>query len=55
MKYKIVIDKQSRTNPSSEKKEYEVDIEELRVRRNIYDSIIINKRRSLCVKKIKTS
>ena len=53
MKYKIVIDKQSRINPSSEKKEYEVDIEELRVRRNIYDSIIITKEEAYVLRKLK--
>lgn len=41
MKYKIVVDKQSRTNPSNEKREYEVDIEELRCKGNVYDSLII--------------
>lgn len=43
MKYKIIVDKQSRTNPSSEKKEYEIDIEELRCKGNVYDSLIITK------------
>lgn len=43
MKYKIVVDKQSRTNPSSEKKEYEVDIEELRFKGDVYDSLVITK------------
>lgn len=52
MKYKIVIDKQSRTNPSSEKKEYEVDIEELRVRRDIYDSIVIMREESYVLRKL---
>lgn len=41
MKYKIIVDKQSRTNPSNEKREYEVDIEELRFKGNVYDSLII--------------
>lgn len=40
MKYKIVVDKQSRTNPTSEKREYEVDIEELRAKGDVYDSLI---------------
>lgn len=52
MKYKIVIDKQSRTNPSSEKKEYEVDIEELRVRRDIYDSIVITREEAYVLRKL---
>lgn len=52
MKYKIVIDKQSRKNPSSEKKEYEVDIEELRVRRDIYDSIVITREEAYVLRKL---
>lgn len=43
MKYKIIVDKQSRTNPSNEKKEYEIDIEELHCRGDIYDSLVITK------------
>lgn len=43
MKYKIIVDKQSRTNPSTEKKEYEVDIEELRFKGDVYDSLVITK------------
>ncbi|WP_304970070.1 hypothetical protein [Romboutsia ilealis] len=30
MKYKIIVDKQPMTNPTNEKKIYEIDIEELR-------------------------
>lgn len=41
MKYKIIVDKQSRLNPSTEKREYEIDIEELRAKGDIYDSLII--------------
>lgn len=52
MKYKIVIDKQSRKNPSREKKEYEVDIEELRVRRDIYDSIVITREEAYVLRKL---
>ena len=43
MKYKIIVDKQSRTNPSEEKREYEVDIEELRFKGDVYDSLVITK------------
>lgn len=43
MKYKIIVDKQSSTNPSNEKREYEIDIEELRVKGDVYDSLIITK------------
>lgn len=42
MIYTIVIDKQSRTNPSTEKREYDIEVgEELRQKGNIYDEIII--------------
>ena len=43
MKYKIIVDKQSRINPSTEKREYEIDIAELHVRGEIYDSLVITK------------
>lgn len=43
MKYKIIVDKQSRENPSTEKREYEIDIEELRSKGNVADSLIITK------------
>lgn len=43
MKYKIIVDKQSRVNLSTEKKEYEVDIAELHTRGKIYDSLVITK------------
>lgn len=52
MKYKIVVDKQSRTNPSDEKKEFEVDIEELRTKRDIYDSIIITREETYVLRKL---
>ena len=55
MKYKIVVDKQSRTNPSNEKKEYEIDIEELRTRRNVYDSIVITREEAYVLRKLKLS
>lgn len=43
MQYKIIVDKQPRSNPSSEIKEYVIDIEELRVKGDIYDSLVITK------------
>lgn len=43
MKYKIIVDKQSRTNPSSEKREYEIDIDELRCKGNVRDTLVITK------------
>lgn len=41
MKYKIIVDKQSRANPSDERKEYIIDIEELRTNGNVSDSLVI--------------
>ena len=41
MIYKIVVDKQPMENPSEEKREYEVDIEELRYKYDVYDSLVI--------------
>lgn len=43
MQYKIIVDKQSRTNPSTEKREYIVDIEELHCKGDVYDSLVITK------------
>ncbi len=39
MKYTIIIDKQSSTNPSTEKREYTIDIEELRTYKGISDTL----------------
>lgn len=55
MKYKIIVDKQSRTNPSSEKREYEIDIEELRTKGNIYDSLIITKNEDYVLRRLSLS
>lgn len=52
MKYKIVVDKQSRTNPSDEKREYEIDIEELRVKGNIYDSLVITDKEDYVIRRL---
>lgn len=41
MIYKIIVDKQPMSNPSEDKKEYEIDIEELRRKRDVYDSLVI--------------
>lgn len=41
MKYTIVVDKQSRTNPSSEKREYEINIDELRRKGDVHDDLKI--------------
>lgn len=52
MKYKIIVDKQSRTNPSNEKKEYEIDIEELHCRGDIYDSLVITKDEDYVIRRL---
>ena len=41
--YKIIVDKHSIANPSSEKREYTIDIEELRIKGDVYDSLVITK------------
>lgn len=41
MQYKIIVDKQPSSTPSNEKKEYTIDIEELRVKGKVYDSLNI--------------
>lgn len=55
MKYKIIVDKQSRLNPSSEKKEYEVDIEELHCKGDIYDSLVITKDEDYVMRRLSLS
>ena len=55
MQYKIIVDKQSRTNPSSEKKEYIVDIEELRVKGDVYDSLIITPEEDYVMRRLSLS
>lgn len=41
MIYKIIVDKQPMTNPSEEKKEYEIDIDQLYFKHDVYDSLVI--------------
>ena len=53
MQYKIIVDKQSRTNPSSDKKEYLINIEELRTNGNVSDSIVITKDEAYVLRKLK--
>lgn len=43
MKYIIVVDKQPRTNPSGEKRETTIDIEELRRKGEMHDDFIIDR------------
>lgn len=52
MIYKIIVDTQPRTNPSDEKKEYEIDIEELRVKGEIYDSLIIENGKAYVMRRL---
>lgn len=55
MEYKIIVDKQSRTNPSNEKREYKIDIEELRVKGDVYDSLIITKDEDYVMRRLSLS
>ena len=55
MKYKIIVDKQSREKPSNKKKEYLIDIEELRVKNNIYDSLVITKEEAYVIRRLNLS
>ena len=55
MQYKIIVDKQSRTNPSSEKKEYVIDIEELRVKGDVYDSLFITPDEDYVIRRLSLS
>ena len=41
MKYTIIVDKQSSSNPSSDKREYTIDIEELRTYNGISDTLTV--------------
>jgi hypothetical protein len=53
--YKIIVDKQPYTNPSEEKKEYQVDIEELRALGNVYDSLVITKDEDYVMRRLSLS
>lgn len=55
MQYKIIVDKQPSSNPSSEKKEYIIDIEELRVKGDVYDSIVITKDEDYVMRRLSLS
>ncbi len=55
MKYKIIVDKQPSTNPSDERKEYIIDIEELRVKGNVYDSLNIEMNRTYVTRRLSLS
>lgn len=55
MKYKIVVDKQSRTNPTADKKVYEINIEELRYKGDIRDTLTIEKGKAYVTRKLSLS
>lgn len=55
MRYKIIVDKQSRINPSQDKREYEIDIEELRVKGDVYDSLVITKDEDYVMRRLSLS
>ena len=55
MQYKIIVDKQSSSNPSNEKKEYIIDIEELRVKGDVYDSLVITKDEDYVIRRLSLS
>lgn len=55
MKYTIIVDKQSRINPSNERKQYEIDIEELRTDGTTYDSLIITREETYVMRRLKLS
>lgn len=53
MQYKITVDKQSRTNPSADKKEYVINIEELRTTGSVSDSLVITKDEAYVLRRLK--
>lgn len=55
MKYKIVVDKQSMLNPSFEKVEYEIDIEELRAKGDVCDSLVITAQETYVIRRLALS
>ena len=55
MQYKIIVDKQPSSNPSSEKKEYIINIEELRIKGNVYDSLNIEMDRTYVTRRLSLS
>lgn len=55
MKYKIIVDKQSRVNPSNEKRTYEIDIEEIRRKGNIADSIVFTREEAYVMRRLSLS
>lgn len=52
MKYKIIVDKQSIVNPSDEKRTYEIDIEELRCKGSVADSIVFTREEAYVMRRL---
>lgn len=55
MKYRIIVDKQPSTNPSNDKKTYEIDIEELRAKGTVHDSLMITKDEAYVIRRLSLS
>lgn len=55
MKYTIIVDKQPSTKPTVDKKTYTVDIEELRAKGDVYDSLIITKDEDYVMRRLSLS
>ena len=55
MQYKIIVDKQPMNNPSEEKKEYIIDIEELRRLGDVYDSLTITLDKTYVTRRLQLS
>ena len=55
MKYIIVVDKQSRTNPSNEKREISFEIDELRKKGDVHDDLIIEHGQAKVIRRIALS
>ena len=55
MQYKIIVDKQPMTSPTEDKKEYIIDIEELRVKGDVYDSLNIEMDRTYVTRRLSLS
>ena len=55
MKYKIIVDKKPRPTLTEERREYEIDIEELRYKGDVHDSLMINVDEAYVMRRLKLS
>lgn len=55
MKYTIIVDKQSSENPSTEKKEYTIDIEELRTYKSVSDTLKVTPEMAYVIRRLALS